>query len=169
MGSHRVGHDWSDLAAAAGLRKAKVKVKSLNRVRLFVTPWTVAYQASLSMGFSRQEYWSGLPFSRVSSQPRDWTRVSLIACRCFTRWAKWTSSARFNWWPWGTYLSHPGCGESSITRAKGIVDRKKNGSHIGICRMTLHPVNTTYCPHLKINQSELQPHSHLGSPGEHQR
>ena len=33
-----------------------VKVKSLSRVRLFATPWTVAYQASLSMGFSRQEY-----------------------------------------------------------------------------------------------------------------
>ena len=39
----------------------KVKVKSLSRVRLFATPWTVAYQAPLSMGFSRQEYWSGLP------------------------------------------------------------------------------------------------------------
>ena len=41
--------------------KCKVKVKSLSRVRLFMTPWTVAYQAPLSMGFSRQEYWSGLP------------------------------------------------------------------------------------------------------------
>ena len=40
----------------------KVKVKSLSGVRLFATPWTVAYQASLSLGFSRQEYWSGLPF-----------------------------------------------------------------------------------------------------------
>ena len=40
----------------------KVKVKSLSRVRLFATPWTVAHQAPLSMGFSRQEYWSGLPF-----------------------------------------------------------------------------------------------------------
>ena len=39
-----------------------MKVKSLSRVRLFVTPWTVAHQALLSMGFSRQEYWSGLPF-----------------------------------------------------------------------------------------------------------
>ena len=39
-----------------------VKVKSLSRVRLFATPWTVACQAPLSMGFSRQEYWSGLPF-----------------------------------------------------------------------------------------------------------
>ena len=42
--------------------KKKVKVKSLNRVRLFVTPWTIAYQAPPSMGFPRQEYWSGLPF-----------------------------------------------------------------------------------------------------------
>ena len=37
------------------------EVKSLSRVRLFATPWTVAYQASQSMGFSRQEYWSGVP------------------------------------------------------------------------------------------------------------
>ena len=40
----------------------KVKVKSLSSVQLFVTPWTVAYQAPPSMGFSRQEYRSGLPF-----------------------------------------------------------------------------------------------------------
>ena len=40
----------------------KVKVKSLSHVRLFETPWTVAYQAPPSMGFSKQEYWSGLPF-----------------------------------------------------------------------------------------------------------
>ena len=40
----------------------KVKVKSLSRVQLFATPWTVAYHAPLSMGFSRQEYWSGLLF-----------------------------------------------------------------------------------------------------------
>ena len=40
----------------------KVTVKSLSHVRLLVTPWTVAYQVSLSMGFSRQKYWSGLSF-----------------------------------------------------------------------------------------------------------
>jgi len=45
----------------------KVKVKSLSRVQLFETPWTVAYQAPPSMGFSRQECWSGLPFP----SPRD--------------------------------------------------------------------------------------------------
>ena len=42
-------------------RKGKVKVKLLNRVRLFGTPWSAAYQAPPSMGFSRQEYWSGVP------------------------------------------------------------------------------------------------------------
>ena len=41
--------------------KWKVKEKLLSRVWLFVTPWTAAYQAPLSMGFSRQVYWSGLP------------------------------------------------------------------------------------------------------------
>ena len=45
----------------------KVKVKSLSRVRLFVTPWSVAYQAPPSMGFSRQEYWSALPLPSPSS------------------------------------------------------------------------------------------------------
>ena len=41
--------------------KWKVKVKLLSRVRLLVTPWTAAHQAPPSMGFSRQEYWSGVP------------------------------------------------------------------------------------------------------------
>ena len=42
-------------------RKWKVKVKSLSSVRLWVNPWTAAYQAPPSMGFSRQKYWSGVP------------------------------------------------------------------------------------------------------------
>jgi len=41
--------------------KWKVKAKSFSRVRLFATPWTTAYQAALSMGFSRQEYWIRVP------------------------------------------------------------------------------------------------------------
>ena len=47
----------------------KVKVKSLSRVQLFVTPWTVTHQAPLSMGFCRQEYWSGLPFPSPGDLP----------------------------------------------------------------------------------------------------
>ena len=46
-----------------------MKVKSLSRVRLFATPWTVAYQAPRNMGFSRQEYWSGLPFPPPGDLP----------------------------------------------------------------------------------------------------
>ena len=47
----------------------KVKVKWLSCVRLFVTPWTVTHQAPPSMGFSRQEYWSGLPFPSPGDLP----------------------------------------------------------------------------------------------------
>ena len=47
------------------------EVKSLSHVRLFVTPWTVAYRDPQSMGFSRQEYWSGLPFP----SPKIWGRT----------------------------------------------------------------------------------------------
>ena len=47
------------------------EVNSFNRVRLFATPWTVAYYAPPSMGFSRQEYWSGLPLP----SPEDHTKL----------------------------------------------------------------------------------------------
>ena len=64
----------------------KVKVKSLSHVRLFVTPWTVAYKAPLSMGFSRQEYWRGLPFPSPGDLPNPGIEpwVSSIAGRFFT-------------------------------------------------------------------------------------
>ena len=44
-------------------------MKSLSHVRLFAAPWTEAYQTPLSMGFSRQEYWSGLPFPSPGDLP----------------------------------------------------------------------------------------------------
>ena len=49
--------------------REKVKVKSLSCVQLFAIPWTVAYLAPPSMGFSRQEYWSGLPFLSPEDLP----------------------------------------------------------------------------------------------------
>ena len=51
------------------LETVRVRVKLLSRVRLFATPWTVAYQAPPTMGFSRQEYWSGLPFPSPGDLP----------------------------------------------------------------------------------------------------
>ena len=49
----------------------KMKVKSLSRVRLLATPWTAAHQAPPSMGFSRQEYWSGVPLPSPSKAAVD--------------------------------------------------------------------------------------------------
>ena len=65
------------------------KVKLLSRVRLFVIPWTVAYQASLSMGFlqARILEWVTISFSRGSSRPRNRTWVSCIGGRRFNLWA----------------------------------------------------------------------------------
>ena len=59
-----------------------MNAQSLVRVQVFVIPWTVAHQTPLPVGFSRQEYWSGLPFPspRESSQPRDRTHISCIPC-----------------------------------------------------------------------------------------
>ena len=51
-----------------GVAKCRARLSDLN-VQLFVTPWTIAHQAPLSMGFSRQEYWSGLPFPSQGQFP----------------------------------------------------------------------------------------------------
>ena len=68
---------------------ACMHTKSFSHVWLFATIWTVAHQAPLSMGFSRQEYWSGLPCLSLgeSSQSRDWTCISCIAGGFFYSWA----------------------------------------------------------------------------------
>ena len=54
-----------------------VKVKSLSRVRLLVTPWTAAYQAPPSMGFSRQEYWSGFAIAFSVPLHRVWQMLTV--------------------------------------------------------------------------------------------
>ena len=59
--------------------KWKVKVKSLSRVRPSATPWTAAFQAPPSMGFSRQEYWSGVPLP----SPKNTLRQSQTLKRGF--------------------------------------------------------------------------------------
>ena len=61
--------------------KVKAKVKSLSQVRLFETPWMVAYQSPLSMGFSRQEYWVGLPFSSPGDVQIQGSNLCLLKCQ----------------------------------------------------------------------------------------
>ena len=65
---------WNDIWHHISFKR-KVKVKSLRRVWLFATPWTVAYQVPLSMGFSRQEYWSGFPFPSAGALPDPGTEA----------------------------------------------------------------------------------------------
>ena len=62
---------------------------TLSHVQLFAITWTTACQAPLFMGFSRQEYWSGLPPPGGSSQPRDRTHVSCIGRRILYHCAPW--------------------------------------------------------------------------------
>ena len=56
-------------------------MKLLSRVQLFATPWTVAYQAPPSMGFSRQEYWSGLPLLLQGIFPTQGSNLGLQHCK----------------------------------------------------------------------------------------
>ena len=67
--------------------KWKNKVKSLSCVRLLATPCTAAYQAPPSMGFSRQQYWSGVPSSSPSLEKNDWKLwSSMVSSTWFWRW-----------------------------------------------------------------------------------
>ena len=81
-GNLKTGHDGRFYTIAI----IKREVKLLSHVRLFATPWTVAHQAPPSLEFSRQEYWSGLPFP----SPRDLPNPGIkhpspaLTGRCFT-------------------------------------------------------------------------------------
>ena len=93
-------------------------LRVLSHVRLFVTPWTVAHQAPLSVGFPRQEYWSGLLFQGIFLT-QDWTQVSCVSC--FGRWilyhfitycSYWSQLANQHWYFIVIYLGFPGASDS---------------------------------------------------------
>ena len=94
-----------------------MKVKSLSRVRLFGTPRTVAYQASLSLGFSRQEYWSGLPFPSPGDLPNPGIESGSPALEADAL----TSEPPKLWYKW-TYLQN-----KQIHRHR----KQSNGYHSG--------------------------------------
>ena len=73
--------EWVSIAFSNAW-KWKVKVKSFSHVWLLATPWTTAHQAPLSMGFSRQEYWSGVP----SPSPKLNVTKSKTKCYGFVRY-----------------------------------------------------------------------------------
>ena len=70
MSSNVVGYKINAQKSLVFLYTDNEKIrKKLSRVQLSVTPWTVVHQASLSVGFSRREYWSGLPFPPSGDLP----------------------------------------------------------------------------------------------------
>ena len=79
MSGFPVHHKFQSLVKVMSIES--VCVKLLSRVRLFVTPWTVAYQLPPSLGFSRQEYWSGLPFPSPGDLPIPGIEPRLLHCR----------------------------------------------------------------------------------------
>ena len=95
--------------------KWKVKTKSLSRVQLLATPWTAAYQALLSMGFSRQEYWSGVPLPSPDIRKGSLAIWELLASgfsEClFVHWLQniqggHTFKEEPNHYPWAPYEVH---------------------------------------------------------------
>ena len=109
---------WEKRALTTSSLQKRVAVKLLSHVWLFATLWTAAHKAPLFMGFSRQEYWTGLPFpsSRGSSWPKSWT-LPAFAGRFFTTGATWEvliapcyyiypyepqniNTDPDNWWDW---------------------------------------------------------------------
>ena len=87
-GFHRLGHQMS---------LGVCMLSSFSHSRLFVTPWTVAHQAPQSMGFFRQEYWSGLSFPSSGDFPNPGIKLTSLmspslACRFFTTSITWEAS-----------------------------------------------------------------------------
>ena len=112
----------------------KVKVKSLSHLQLFATPWTVAHQAPPSMGFSRQEYWSGLPFPSPGdlTDPGIEPRSPLLQADALTSEPPGKQTA----------LHEPGSGPSSEPNHTGKPDLRLPASRTMINRFLLfisHP------------------------------
>ena len=112
----------------------KVKVKSLSRLRLFATPWTVAYQAPSSMGFSRhrQEYWSGLPFPSPGDLPNPGIEPGSPALQILYQ------------------LSYQGSCILLLTYILGCPVSEPLESGLGLIQLTVH------CPGLHINGSNFR-------------
>ena len=84
-----------------------VKVKSLSRVRLLATPWTVAHQVPLSMGFPRQEYWSGLPFPSPGDFPDPGIEPGSLALQADALTSEPPGKPHFNLWAHFFFLHAP--------------------------------------------------------------
>ena len=125
----------------------KNPLKSLSCVRLFATPWTVAYQAPPFIGFSRQECWSGLPFLLQGILPNQGSNLGLSRCRQhFTIWA--TREAQLK--PRSVVKKCPPGADSCISQERSMCPHKGDTTSIpttqnmaGSMRLFLYWLNIT--------------------------
>ena len=104
--------------------KWKVKVKSFSRVRLLATPWTAAYQAPPSMGFSRQEYWSGVPLlwlprckTCYGVLMRETERIRLFLPECWNK--EWSNEIeKHSKEPWNTFTAFGFFGNTVLVKGR---------------------------------------------------
>ena len=114
--------EWAAISFSSAW-KWKVKVKSRSRVRLLATPWTAAYQAPPSMGFSRQEYWSGLSlpslYEELTHLKRPWCWERLKAGRegDDRGWDGWMASLTGWIWIWAGSGSWWWTGEPGVLQS----------------------------------------------------
>ena len=80
---------------SAAVPSSACMLSHFSRVRLFVTPWTVAHQAPLSMGFFRQEYWSGLPFPPPGGLPDPGIELWSLNISCIGRWVLYQEKRQY--------------------------------------------------------------------------
>ena len=140
-------------------------MKLLSCVRLSATPWTVTYQAPLSMGFSRQEYWSGLSFSSPGHLPDPWIKPisHALAGRFFTASATWeahsyesksenrsvvSDSLRLHelYSPWNSPGQNTGIGSHSLLQ--GIFPTQGSNPGLPHCRRILYQLSHQGSPRI---------------------
>ena len=112
--------------------KWKVKGKSLSRLWLLATPWTAAYQAPPSMGFSRQDYWSGVPLP----SPREATSKVQIVCKVKWKSLSVSNSLQPHGGPWNSLGQNTGVGNLSLLQ--GIFPAQGLNPGLPHCRQSLY-------------------------------
>ena len=109
--------------------KWKVEVKSCSRVQLFATPWTAAYQAPPSMGFSKQEYWSGVPLPSPEAVYKTLIiPMCVLTSPSFPCFHKTSPNFRDAVFPWLAPLSLIPCGNPALCIQPGkCLNRSRGG------------------------------------------
>ena len=130
----------------------KVKVKSFSRVRFFVTPWTVAYQAPLSTGLSRQGYWSGLLFPSPGDLPNPGIKPRSPALQADAlpsepRWLEW-ALIKYDYSIWLMSVSEGELWAQRQTLTKDVKTQRENTTwkerlELLICRQGVLMVTST--------------------------